>query len=156
MRKPFSSQQRLDCNTVLHVPLNLECRDEIIPILRALQHIYSKPTLRDEILRLIADDVNKDARDDCGRDGLDYWQILVLAAVRLGCNLDYDKLQDLAEQHQNRFLYGTDGERVYVTYRNRMDGGARTCWPSRGSSPASSAATARPIPRSSANGSRST
>ena len=28
------------------------------------------------------------------------WQILVLAAVRLGCDLDYDKLQDLAEQHR--------------------------------------------------------
>lgn len=100
MRKPFSSQQRLDCSTVLDVPLNLECRDEIIPILRALQHIYAKPALRNEILRLVAGDVNKDARDDCGRDGLDYWQILVLAAVRLGCNLDYDKLQDLAEQHR--------------------------------------------------------
>jgi hypothetical protein len=100
MRKPFATQQRLDCNSVLEVQLNLECRDEIIPILRALQHIYAKPALRDEILQLIAGDVNKDARDDCGRDGLDYWQILVLAAVRLGCNLDYDKLQDLAEQHR--------------------------------------------------------
>ena len=31
---------------------------------------------------------------------MDYWQIVVLAAVRLGCNLDYDALQDLAEQHR--------------------------------------------------------
>ena len=31
---------------------------------------------------------------------MDYWQVLVLAAVRLGCNLNYDKLQDLAEQHR--------------------------------------------------------
>jgi hypothetical protein len=100
MRKPFSCQQRLDCSTILEVQLNLNCRDEIVPILRALQHIYSKPALRKQILRLIADDVNKNARDDCGRDGLDYWHILVLAAVRLGCNLDYDKLQDLAEQHR--------------------------------------------------------
>jgi len=100
MRKPFSSQQRLDCRTVLEVSLNLECRDEIVPILRALQHIYSQPAVRDEILRFIARDVNKDARDDRGREGLDYWHILVLAAVRLGCNLDYDKLQDLAEQHR--------------------------------------------------------
>jgi excinuclease ABC subunit A len=28
--------------------------------------------------------------------------------------------QDLPEEQQNLFLYGTDGERVYVTYRNRM------------------------------------
>jgi len=31
---------------------------------------------------------------------MNYWQILVLSSVRLGCNLNYDKLQDLAEQHQ--------------------------------------------------------
>ncbi len=100
MRKPFSQQMRLDCRTVLEVELNLECRDEIVPILAALQHIYSQPTLRDSILELVAADVNGDSRDDCGRDGMDYWQILVLAAVRVGCNLNYDKLQDLAEQHR--------------------------------------------------------
>lgn len=100
MRKPFSSQPRLDCRTVSEVPLNLECRDEIVPILWALRHIYSTPDLRDEILQHIARDVNDGSREDCGREGMDYWQILVLAAVRLGCNLDYDKLQDLAEQHR--------------------------------------------------------
>lgn len=100
MRKAFPDQQRLDCRGVLGVQLNLECRDEIIPILRALQQIYSRPKLRLQILDLIAQDVNQESRDDVGREGMDYWQILVLAAVRLGCNLDYDKLQDLAEQHR--------------------------------------------------------
>ena len=100
MRKTFSTQTRLDCGSVENVPLNFECRDEIIPILAALQYIYSQPQLRDDILDLIAQDVNQDSRDDRGREGLDYWQILVLAAVRLGCGLDYDKLQDLAEQHR--------------------------------------------------------
>src|SRR5216117_2718582 len=28
--------------------------------------------------------------------------------------------QDLSEEHQSYFLYGTDGDRVYVQYRNRM------------------------------------
>jgi hypothetical protein len=100
MRKAFSQQRRLDCRTVLDVQLNHQCRDEIILILRALQHIYSQPELRGRILDLIAKDVNKGSRRDCGRVGMNYWQILVLAAVRLGCNLDYDKLQDLAEQHR--------------------------------------------------------
>jgi len=99
MRKPFSPQQRLDGGNILDVELNLECRDEMIPILRALQHIYGRPELRDEILQLVADDVNADSHDDRGRTGLDYWQIIVLAAVRLGCELTYDRLQDLAEQH---------------------------------------------------------
>ena len=100
MRKPFSSQTRFDCQTVPEVKLNLNCRDEIIPVLYGLQHVYSQSQLRDEILDLVAQDVNKHSRNDCGREGLDYWHITVLAAVRLGCNLDYDKLQDLAEQHR--------------------------------------------------------
>ncbi len=100
MRKAFDRQQRLDCQPVLNVRLNLNCRDEIIPILKALQHIYSQPKLRNDILRAIARDVNRTSSRKRGRQGMDYWQVLVLAAVRLGCNLDYDKLQDLAEQHR--------------------------------------------------------
>jgi hypothetical protein len=56
--------------------------------------------LREDILRAIAADVNRHSSRKRGRQGMDYWPILVLAAVRLGCNLNYDKLQDLAEQHR--------------------------------------------------------
>ena len=100
MRKAFAEQQRLDCRGVAQVPLNLNCRAEIIPVLRALQQIYSRPELRDPILHLVAADVNQESRDDVGREGMDYWHILVLASVRLGCNLNYDQLQDWAEQHR--------------------------------------------------------
>ena len=100
MRKAFDRQTRLDCQPVLNVRLNFNCRDEIVPILKALQQIYSQPKLRDGILRAIARDVNHTSSRKRGRQGMDYWQILVLAAVRLGCNLNYDKLQDLAEQHR--------------------------------------------------------
>lgn len=100
MRKAFARQQRFDCPNIGQVELNLECRHELIPILIALRHIYSCPEVRDRILDLIGQDVNQDSRADCGRAGLDYWQVLVLAAVRLGCNLDYDQLQDLAEEHR--------------------------------------------------------
>jgi IS5 family transposase len=51
--------------------------------------------------------VNGHSSPDRGRVGLSYWTITVLAAVRLGCNLDYDKLQDLAEQHRTlRLMMG--------------------------------------------------
>jgi IS5 family transposase len=107
MRLAFQEQPRLDCPSVAAVPLNLNCRDEIIPILRALQHIYEQTPLRRELLDLIGKDVNPDSSPDRGREGLSYWTIMVLAAVRLGCNLDYDKLQDLAEQHRNlRLIMG--------------------------------------------------
>lgn len=107
MRKAFEEQKRFGCQAIKDIELNVKCRDEIIPILAALQHIYCESAVRDQILALVAGDVNQDSRDDCGREGLDYWQILVLAAVRLGCNFDYDRLQDLAEQHRTlRMMMG--------------------------------------------------
>jgi hypothetical protein len=94
-------QQRLDCLPISLVKLNLNCRDEIIPILRALQHVYGDVPLRSELLRLVGRDVNEGTSRKHGRRGLNYWEITVLAAARLGCNLDYDKLQDLAENHRS-------------------------------------------------------
>jgi hypothetical protein len=110
MRRPFDPQRRLDCPGVTDVRLNTECRDEIIPILRALQHIYGRPELREELLDAVAQDVNGITRSDRGRPGMDYWSILVLGAVRLGCDLDYDRLQNLAEEHRSlRRIMGIDG-----------------------------------------------
>ena len=72
-----------------------------------MNHLYGEPSLRREILDLVGKDVNRGSSRKHGRKGLDYWSITVLAAVRLGCNLDYDKLQDLAEQHRNlRLIMG--------------------------------------------------
>ena len=34
-----------------------------------------------------------------GRPGMQLWKILVLGCVRLGCNLDFDKLHNLANYH---------------------------------------------------------
>ena len=100
MRKSYSNQLRLDSVPIEQVELNLESRDRIVPILRALQFLYSDRKLVDEILQWIADDVNSDSRTDTGRTGMDYWHICVLSAVRLGCNFTYDQLQDLAENHR--------------------------------------------------------
>ena len=100
MRKSYSNQLRLDRVPIEQVELNLESRDRIVPILRALQFLYSDRKYIDEILQWIAADVNSDSRTDTGRTGMEYWHICVLAVVRLGCNFTYDQLQDLAENHR--------------------------------------------------------
>lgn len=100
MRAPFPAQPTLDIIPIPEVPLNTHCRDEIIPILAALKHLYGQTPTRDALLALVARDVNRSTQANRGRKGLDYWPLVVLAAVRLGCNLDYDKLQDLATEHR--------------------------------------------------------
>lgn len=107
MRLVFQEQPRLDCPEVGRIALNVNCRDEIIPILRALQQVYEDKPLLGELLTLVGKDVSGGASRKLGREGLDYWSITVLASVRLGCNFDYDKLQDLAEQHRTlRLMMG--------------------------------------------------
>lgn len=100
MRKSFDIHGRFDCQSIQDVQLNHNCRDEIVPILEALKYIHNQSTLRDKILDLIAQDVSGTTNPNRGRPGMDYWQIMVLSSIRLGCGLDYDKLQDLAEQHR--------------------------------------------------------
>jgi excinuclease ABC subunit A len=49
------------------------------------------------------------------------WYEAVIQAIADRYELDLDTpWQDLSKEQQDLFLYGTGGERVYVTYRNRM------------------------------------
>ena len=57
--------------------------------------------LIDRGLALVGQGVNGATSRKHGRRGLNYLEIVVLAAARLGCNLDYDKLQDLVENHRS-------------------------------------------------------
>ncbi len=100
MRKAFSNQLRMNCLPIENVPLNLECRHEIIPVLEGLQHLYSQKELRELVTSLIAKDINSDTRPDMGREGYNYWQTGVLGIVRLGCNLNDGQPQDLCENHR--------------------------------------------------------
>ena len=62
MRAAFDPQLRLDSTPIDEVKHNVNCRDEIVPILRSLQHIYAAASLRATILGLIASDVNGESR----------------------------------------------------------------------------------------------
>ena len=54
MRKWHSKQRRLDTESIEQIQLNLECRDEIVPILKTMQHLYSNSDLCEQILKLVA------------------------------------------------------------------------------------------------------
>ena len=125
MRESYSNQLRLDSVPIERVELNLKSRDRIVPVLRALQALYSDRTLADYVLEMIGADINGNSRTDTGRKGMTYWHICVLAAVRLGCDFTYDQLQDLAENHRNlRAIMGLgdcdETEFKWQTVRNNI------------------------------------
>lgn len=100
MRKGYEAQRTLGSIAIDKVVFDATSRHELVSVLRALQHIYSKPRLRDTVLELIKKDVLGGRRSDRGAQGLTYWEVEVLAAVRHGCHLDYDALHDLANNHR--------------------------------------------------------
>jgi hypothetical protein len=55
--------------------------------------------MAEKIMQLIGRDINGETSAKRGREGMDYWHILVLAGVRLGCDYTYDQIHDLAENH---------------------------------------------------------
>ena len=100
MRQPIKTQMSIGSKDISEIEFDLNCRHEIIPILIGLQRIYKKRGLLSQILDLIKKDILGGKSEDHGTQGLYYWEILVLSAVRHGCNLDYDALHDLANNHR--------------------------------------------------------
>ena len=99
MRKRFEQQRKLGIIPISSVQLPLKSRDELPPILRALQYIYVTPELNEEVFRILEESVQK-GKKKTGRYGMELWHILVLSAVRLGLEANYDRLEDFANHHK--------------------------------------------------------
>ncbi|MGH9877359.1 MAG: ISNCY family transposase [Nitrososphaera sp.] len=100
MRKAMEAQLRLDIPAFDKIEFDLSNRHELEAILMALKHVYESQEVLGSILQIIAQDVGCDTDTEIGCPGLSYWEVLVLAAVRLGCDLNYDALADLASNHR--------------------------------------------------------
>lgn len=108
MRKRYEIQQSLGTTPISEVSIREKSRDELPAILLGLQHIFRTDTLRDSILAIVEKAVQGDKRQT-GRPGMDLWEILVLGVVRLGLNANYDRLDDLANNHRSlRGILGVD------------------------------------------------
>jgi hypothetical protein len=108
MRKVIEPQMQLGELAIAAIKLDPKSRDDIPQILRGLQHIYTTPELRGPIFAILEEvlperqiegkTVKADANN--GRPGMTQWQVLVLGVLRLGLNADYDRIQELANEHK--------------------------------------------------------
>jgi hypothetical protein len=100
MRSKFIPQMAIGAVPIAEIEFDVFNRHELVPILMALQHLYvNRPQVLEEICTLIKADITGQPNPKLGCKGLSYWEILVLSALRLGANLDYDQLSDLASWH---------------------------------------------------------
>ena len=95
MRQRFSQQQALGITPIAEVVIPKNSRHELAPVLAALQHIFVTPELSERVFALIEPKI-KGTKQDTGRTGMDMWEILVFATVRLATNANYDALHHYA------------------------------------------------------------
>ena len=100
MRKIMEPQMKIGEVSISAIKFDLQSRDEIPKMLMGLQHIHCTPGLRGKVFKILKDIVPEETDLDNGRPGMNLWKILVLGAIRLGCNWDYDKLQEIANNHK--------------------------------------------------------
>ena len=65
-----------------------------------MQAIYSNKTTREQVFSILNEVIPRNIDANNGRPGMDLWNILVLGAIRLNCNFDFDKVHDIANNHK--------------------------------------------------------
>lgn len=98
MRKIKEPQMELGAKSVGDIKIDKRSRDEIPKLLMGLQYIYCTKGIREEVFGIL-EEMLLGVDKKKGRRGMDLWNILVLGTLRLNCNWDYDKLQEIANNH---------------------------------------------------------
>ena len=117
MRNVKSPQMQIGQTDIADIVIDVTSRDDIPMILLGLQHIYTNEALREVIFKILEEVIPFKEADDTadlvavdankGRPGMDQWCILVLGTLRLGLGADYDRIQELANQHRTlRMMLG--------------------------------------------------
>ncbi len=99
MRKTIEPQIRIDEINIPLITFDLRSRDEIPKLLRGLQSLYTDKEVREDVFQELKDLIPASISPNKGRKGMDLWNILVLGTLRLECDWDYDKLLEMANEH---------------------------------------------------------
>jgi len=99
MREVQNSQMRLGEVDVSRIQIDPRSRDDIPQLLLGLQHIYNDRGIREQLFALLQAEIAPTVDKKTGRPGMTLWSIFVCGTVRLALNIDYDRLGELANQH---------------------------------------------------------
>ncbi len=99
MRQRFEQQMNLRTVAIADIKFPLKSRDELPPVLKALQYIFVTPELNEKVFSLLEKKIIADKKKT-GRRGMDLWHILVLAVVRHTLSTNWDRLEDMANYHE--------------------------------------------------------
>lgn len=98
MRIKFIQQTELGVEPISEVILPKITRDELPPVLKALQYIFSTPDLNEKVFTILDKSIDNVSVKK-GRMGMSLWEVLVLAVIRNSLDTNYDRLHDFANYH---------------------------------------------------------
>jgi len=98
MRKVIELQMEFWKTDIANIEFDLQSRDEIPKLLMGLQYIHRTTSIREKVSEVLKQIVPKKSYET-GRPGMDLWKILVLGTLRLNCNWDFDKVLEMANNH---------------------------------------------------------
>jgi hypothetical protein len=117
MRSAIKLQLELGEIDIANIRLDPRSRDDIPQLLRGLQYLYTDKKLRSEIFEILAKLTPETVNPEMGRPGMALWKIFVMGSLRLNLNCDYDRLQELVNNHKTiRQMLGhgfTDDDLTY-------------------------------------------
>jgi len=95
MRKRFEVQYELGATPIEKIKIP-KSRDELPPVIRALQNIYTTPELNEKVFDILERKILPTVDFTTGRPGMSLWEILVLGSVRWTRDADYDHLHHMS------------------------------------------------------------
>jgi hypothetical protein len=107
MRKVIELQMKLGEIGIKDIEFDLKSRDETTKLLIGIQSIYCDKETIDKAFEVLVELIPENVDQNNGRRGMDFWKIFVLGMLRLNCEIDFDKLHELANNHKNlRLMLG--------------------------------------------------
>ena len=94
MRVVKNPQMQIGDVDISKIVFDQKSRDDMTKVLKGLQYLYTNPEIREEIFKILEENILPGKSKKNGRPGMDLWKIFVLGVIRLNLNWDYDRVHE--------------------------------------------------------------
>ena len=110
MRKRFETSPILGALPISEVIIPTKSRDELPPVLLALQTIFVNQHYHEKMFAIVEPIILR-GKKQTGREGMSIWEVIVLSVIRLTLNTNYDRLLWITNSDKYvRQLMGIEGD----------------------------------------------
>jgi len=107
MRKVFHNQMSIGEVSIEDIEISTKSRDDVPRVLLGLQYIYKDKETRKELFELLDSVIPSHINKNNGRPGMELWRVFVISMLRVHLDWDYDRLEEMINNHKTiRLMMG--------------------------------------------------